>query len=43
MEGRAKLVDRLGVGVDDGAHLNAPGSLTDRPAHEGSGNRPLRG
>jgi len=27
-----ELVDRLGVGVDDGAHLNAPNSLTGRPA-----------
>lgn len=25
-----ELVDRLGVGVDDGAHLNAPSSLTGR-------------
>ena len=25
-----ELVDRLGVGVDDGAHLNAPSSLTKR-------------
>lgn len=24
-----ELVDRLGVGVDDGAHLNAPSSLTN--------------
>jgi hypothetical protein len=23
-----ELVERLGVGVDDGAHLNAPNSLT---------------
>ncbi len=23
-----ELVDRLGVGVDDGAHLDAPNSLT---------------
>lgn len=38
-----ELVDRLGVGVDDGAHLNAPSSLTGRPAHEGSANRPVRG
>lgn len=30
-----ELVDRLGVGVDPGAHLNAPGSLSDRPASEG--------
>lgn len=29
-----ELVDRLGVGVDDGAHLNAPSSLSGRPAHE---------
>lgn len=29
-----ELVDRLGVGVDDGAHLDAPSSLTDRPASE---------
>ncbi len=27
-----ELVDRLGVGVDDGAHLNAPSSLTGAPA-----------
>src|SRR5690606_1973332 len=32
-----ELVDRLGVGVDDGAHLNAPSSLSGRPAHEQSG------
>ena len=25
-----ELVDRLGVGVDDGAHLNAPSSLRER-------------
>jgi len=29
-----ELVDRLGVGVDDGAHLDAPSSLSKRPAHE---------
>ncbi len=29
-----ELVDRLGVGVDDGAHLNAPSSLSGRPVHE---------
>ena len=29
-----ELVDRLAVGVDDGAHLNAPSSLTGRPAAE---------
>ena len=27
-----ELVDRLGVGVDDGAHLDAPSSLTTRRA-----------
>jgi len=30
-----ELVERLGVGVDDGAHLNAPNSLSGRPASEG--------
>ena len=29
-----ELVDRLGVGVDKGAHLDAPSSLTNRPASE---------
>ena len=32
-----ELVDRLGVGVDDGAHLDSPNSLTDRPARERAG------
>src|SRR5213595_2297970 len=27
-----ELVDRLGIGVDPGAHLNAPSSLSDQPA-----------
>ena len=27
-----ELVDRLGVGVDDGANLNAPNSLSGKPA-----------
>lgn len=31
-----ELVDRLGVGVDEGAHLNSPNSLSGRPASEGS-------
>jgi uncharacterized membrane protein len=31
-----ELVHRLGVGVDDGAHLNAPSSLSGRPATGGS-------
>ncbi len=29
-----ELVDRLGVGVDRGAHLDAPSSLSGQPAHE---------
>jgi uncharacterized membrane protein len=29
-----ELVTRLGVSVDDGAHLNAPNSLSGRPARE---------
>lgn len=29
-----EMVDRLGVGVDRGAHLNAPSSLSNRPASE---------
>jgi uncharacterized membrane protein len=29
-----ELVDRLAVGVDDGAHLDAPSSLSGRPARE---------
>ncbi len=29
-----ELVDRLGVAVDEGAHLNAPSSLSGRPASE---------
>jgi len=34
-----ELVARLGVGVDDGAHLNAPNSLSDRPASARSDGR----
>ncbi|HVF30634.1 MAG TPA: DUF2231 domain-containing protein [Pyrinomonadaceae bacterium] len=30
-----ELVERLGVGVDDGAHLNAPNSLTAASARSG--------
>jgi uncharacterized membrane protein len=30
-----ELVDRLGVGVDDGAHLNSPSSLSELPAGAG--------
>ncbi len=29
-----ELIERLGVGVDDGAHLNSPSSLSGRPAKE---------
>ena len=29
-----ELVGRLGVGVDEGAHLNAPSSMSGRPASE---------
>jgi uncharacterized membrane protein len=32
-----EMVNRLGVGVDDGAHLDAPSSLTGRPASAASG------
>ena len=30
-----ELVDRLGIGVDPGANVNAPSSLSGRPAQEG--------
>ncbi len=37
-----ELVERLGIGVDDGAHPDATSSLSGRPASEKwSGNRPL--
>jgi uncharacterized membrane protein len=36
-----ELVDRLGVGVDDGAHLNAPSSITNSAADEGIVVRPV--
>jgi len=37
-----ELVDRLGIGVDEGANANAPNSLSGRPATEGleAGERP---
>ena len=35
-----ELVDRLGVGVDPGAHLNSPNSMSGRPAHEDAGRVP---
>jgi uncharacterized membrane protein len=31
-----ELVERLGVGIDNGAHLDAPNSLSGRPASERS-------
>lgn len=34
-----ELVDRLGVGVDDGANLNAPNSLSGKPASAGTAER----
>jgi len=38
-----ELVERLSVGVDHGAHLDAPSSLSDRPASEGRAtDRPAR-
>jgi uncharacterized membrane protein len=36
-----ELVDRLGVGVDEGAHLDAPSSLSGRPAGEPRGGSDL--
>ncbi len=37
-----ELIDRLGVGIDDGAHLDAPSSLSGRPAAERwTGAKPL--
>ncbi|MCU1304531.1 MAG: rane protein [Candidatus Sulfotelmatobacter sp.] len=38
----AELVDRLGVGVDSGAHLNAPNSLSRPRADQGQGKAALR-
>jgi uncharacterized membrane protein len=35
-----ELVVRLGVGVDRGAHLDAPNSLSGRPASEHAGSAP---
>jgi uncharacterized membrane protein len=38
-----ELVDRLAVGVDEGAHLNAPSSLSGRPASQhASSDVPIR-
>ena len=38
-----ELVDRLGVGVHEGAHLNAPSSLSGQSASETSSNRQVQG
>ena len=35
-----ELVDRLAVGVDNGAHLDSPSSLSGRPASEGTARSP---
>jgi uncharacterized membrane protein len=37
-----ELVERLGVGVDEGAHLDAPSSLSGRPAGDKVTARPLQ-
>jgi uncharacterized membrane protein len=37
-----ELVDRLGVGVDHGAHLNSPSSLSGRPATQQAPERDIR-
>jgi uncharacterized membrane protein len=37
-----ELVDRLGVGVDNGAHLNAPSSLSNKPATDSDPSYGLR-
>jgi uncharacterized membrane protein len=37
-----ELVDRLGVGVDDGAHVNSPSSLSGRPARQEDSPRDIR-
>ncbi len=36
-----EMVDRLGVGVDPGANLNAPSSLSDQPAMPGARHEPV--
>jgi uncharacterized membrane protein len=37
-----ELVDRLGVGVDSGAHLNAPSSLSNESASTRASDHPTR-
>ena len=38
-----ELVERLGVGIDAGAHLDAPSSLSGRPGLEDTPDEPRRG
>ncbi len=38
-----ELVDRLGIGIDPGAHPNAPSSLSGRPAGENAAGRRAAG
>jgi len=37
-----ELVDRMAIGVDEGAHVDAPSSLSGRPASENAKPSPLR-
>jgi hypothetical protein len=37
-----ELLDRLGVGVDDGAHLDAPSSLSGRPVRSSEPSTPIQ-
>jgi uncharacterized membrane protein len=37
-----ELVDRLAIGVDPGAHLNSPNSLSGRPANENAASPKLK-
>jgi uncharacterized membrane protein len=37
-----ELVDRLGIGVDEGAHADSPSSLSNRPAAERESRGPVR-
>jgi len=37
-----ELVDRLGVGVDNGAHLDAPSSLSGRSARQADAGGPTQ-
>lgn len=37
-----ELVDRLAIGVDEGAHVNSPSSLSGRPARQDDSTRDVR-